>query len=267
MTIPLALTRLRAPERAHGLLVIGPSLGTAVTPLWAACASRLPIDLAVVGWDLPGHGASLPFDEPFTVHDLARSVMEATTDVRAEAAGPVLYAGVSLGGAVGIALALEHGEAFDGVVSIASGAKIGEAQGWHERAELVRRAGTPVMVDGSAKRWFAPGSVERDPATAVALLDSLQHADRFSYARCCEALACFDVRAELARVEIPVLALAGEHDQAAPVELSEAVAKGTRGEVHVIAGTAHLPPAERPAETAREITEFLRGRAVEGRAS
>jgi 3-oxoadipate enol-lactonase len=267
MTIRLALTQLRAPERPKGLLVIGPSLGTAVTPLWSSCARLLPRDLAVVGWDLPGHGASLPYDEPFTVHDLAQAVIEGTSGLRSDVAGPIVYAGVSLGGAVGLALAIDHGEELDGVAVIASGAKIGEPDGWRERAELVRRAGSPVMVDGSAKRWFAPGSIERDPATATALLASLQDADRFSYARCCEALAAFDVRADLGLVRIPVLTLAGEHDHAAPLSLSELIASRTGGTLHVITDAAHLPPAEQPVATAHAITRFLSGAVAEAMAS
>jgi 3-oxoadipate enol-lactonase len=267
MTMSITLTQLRRPEHPVGLLVAGPSLGTAVTPLWAACVAELPDDLAVVGWDLPGHGASPAYDHPFTVQDLARAVVDATAGLRAEAAGPVVHAGVSLGGAVGLAIAVDHADAFDGVVSVASGAKIGEPSGWHERADLVRRAGTPVMVEGSARRWFAPGSVERDPATATALLGSLQDADRASYARCCEALAEFDVRADLTRAGVPILALAGEHDEVAPPELSELVASATGGAFRLVRGAAHLPPAEQPATTAREITDFVRGRIADRRTS
>ncbi|HET6665801.1 MAG TPA: alpha/beta fold hydrolase [Intrasporangium sp.] len=263
MTIALTLTNLRAPEHPGGVLVVGPSLGTAVSPLWAPCVQHLPIDLAVVGWDLPGHGGSPPHDEPFTVEDLAQAVVEATEQVRADAAGMVLYAGVSLGGAVGLVLAIDHAKGFDGVVVIATGAKVGEADAWHERAELVRRAGTPVMVEASAKRWFGPGAIERDPAMAAGLLDSLQEADRFSYARCCEALATFDARDALGAVEIPVLALAGEHDPVAPIEMAATVADGTGGTARAIAGAAHLPPAEQPVATAHEITEFLIGPVAE----
>ncbi len=257
--LTLALTELRVPEHPGGVLVVGPSLGTAVTPLWQACVQHLPIDLAVVGWDLPGHGESGPHDESFTVEDLAQAVVDATEDVREDATGMVLYAGVSLGGAVGIALAIEHAHGFDGVVSIASGARIGEAEAWHERAELVRRAGTSAVVEGSIERWFAPGSMEREPALTTALLDSLRAADAPSYARCCEALAAFDARSELGRVDIPVLALAGEHDAVAPLALAEAVAEGTGGEAHAIAGAGHLPPAEQPVATAHEIMAFLTG--------
>ncbi|MGO4596367.1 alpha/beta fold hydrolase [Terrabacter sp. 2RAF25] len=259
MTIPITLTHLRRPEQPTGLLVVGPSLGTAVVPLWAACVDELPRDLAVVGWDLPGHGASARHDHPFTVQDLARAVVEATDGVRADSVAPVLYAGVSLGGAVALALAIDHVGSFEGVVSIASGAKIGEAAGWLERADLVRRAGTPVMVEGSAKRWFAPGFIDREPAHAAQLLSSLQDADSASYARCCEALAAFDVRDDLGGVEIPVLALAGELDEVAPPEMSELVAQRSGGASGVLAGAAHLPPAEQPEATARALADFIAG--------
>ncbi|MFM6851440.1 MAG: alpha/beta fold hydrolase [Terrabacter sp.] len=266
MTISIALTQLRRPERPRGLLVVGPSLGTAVAPLWAACVAELPDDLAVVGWDLPGHGAGAPHDEPFTVQDLASAVVEATEGIRADADVPVAYAGVSLGGAVALALAIDHADAFDGVVSIASGAKIGEADGWHERADLVRRAGTPVMVEGSAKRWFAAGFIDREPAHATRLLTSLQHADAASYARCCEALAAFDVRDDLDGVTVPVLALAGELDEVAPPPMSELVADRSGGSWAVLTGAAHLPPAEQPKATAHQLVEFLDALRTGGRA-
>lgn len=259
MTIPLTLTQFRAPEHPGALLVVGPSLGTAVSPLWAECVTHLPDDVAVIGWDLPGHGRSAPWTEPFTVQDLAGSLMEATEFQRDEAAGLVVYAGVSLGGAVGLSLAIDHAESVDGVVVLCSGAKIGEAQAWRERADLVRRAGTPVMVEGSAQRWFAPGAIERDPATATALLASLQDTDRFSYARCCEALADFDVRDELGRVEIPVLALAGEHDDVAPLPMAQEIAEGTGGQARQVDGAGHLAPAEQPVAVAHVLVDFLKG--------
>jgi 3-oxoadipate enol-lactonase len=263
MTIALTLTRLRAPEHPGALLIVGPSLGTAVTPLWSACVEQLPADVGVIGWDLPGHGRSAPHEKPFTIGDLAEAVLEATELERSEATGPIAYAGVSIGGAVGLALAIDHADDLQGVAVICSGAKIGEADAWHERADLVRQAGTPVMVEGSAQRWFAPGAIERDPAITTALLDSLQQADRFSYARCCEALADFDVRDDLDRVRIPVLALAGEHDAVATLAMAREIADGTGGRAEQVDGVAHLAPAEAPADVARTLGEFLRGPVAE----
>ncbi len=251
MTVELALTRLHGSPDATRLLVVGPSLGTSVSTLWSACASRMPAELEVVGWDLPGHGASAPATGPFTVGDLAYAVRKALTPV---AAGrPSAYAGVSLGGCVAFALATDPGP-FDTLVAIASSPRIGEPGAWSERAGLVRRAGTPVMVSGSAQRWFAPGFTVRDPSTASALLLGLSEADSASYAWACEALGGFDARADVAGALVPLHVVTGEHD---PVVPPDSVADLLVASRRVLMGCAHLPPAEVPDATADLLTDIL----------
>jgi len=254
----LTFTRLAGEAGRGQLLVVGPSLGTSVEALWGAAARLLGETLEVVGWDLPGHGRSAPAVESFTVGELATSVRRATPAFLGERRRLVSYAGVSLGGAVALCLALEPGP-FARVACIASAARIGQAAGWLERAALVRRAGTPVMVAGSAERWFAPGFVEQDPATANRLLLSLSDADDESYALACEALAMFDLRPLLGQVAVPLLVVAGEQDAVVPPDLAEATAAAAPGSrFEVMAGCAHLPPAEDPVATAAVVLEITK---------
>ena len=174
------------------VLIAGPSLGTSAAALWSAAATALE-QFTVIAWDLPGHGLSPAATEPFSVADLSDSVAALVAGARAGGdiadRQSVYYAGVSLGGAVGLQLGLDHAASFEGVAVLCSGAKIGDADGWAGRAETVRNQGTPAVLTGSAERWFAPGFIDREPAVSAALLHSLQDADRFSYAFCCEALA------------------------------------------------------------------------------
>ncbi|WGY00226.1 alpha/beta hydrolase [Nocardioides sp. QY071] len=229
---------------AERVLVVGPSLGTGVADLWSRCAALLPATWQVVGWDLPGHGAGAPATTVFTVEELAAAVRDRAAGI---AAGrPVSYAGVSFGGAVGFAIAVEPGP-FDAVVTLAAAPRIGTPEGWHDRAAYVRKAGTAAMVEGSAARWFAPGFLERDPATGSALLLALQSVDDESYALACEALAAFDVRDRVSFAPVPLLSAGGEHDV---VVTPDQVAV-------VIPGVAHQPTAEDPAATAALIREFL----------
>jgi pimeloyl-ACP methyl ester carboxylesterase len=250
--VELAATRLAGSAGAGDLLVAGPSLGTAVEVLWARCAPSLAPRFEVVGWDLPGHGRSRPASGAFAIADLASAVRDlalAAADGRA-----VWYAGVSLSGAVGLELALDPGP-FEAVAVITSAPRIGDARAWRERADLVRRAGTPAMVPASAVRWFAPGFPDREPAVAGALLASLSGSDRFSYSFACEALAEFDLRARVAEVKVPLLVAAGEHDQVVgPDEVRGAVPGATFA---VLPGCGHLPPAEDPAAVAALLTTFF----------
>ncbi|QGN57440.1 alpha/beta fold hydrolase [Nostocoides sp. HKS02] len=253
----LAITRLAGSPTCAEVLVVGPSLGTSVEALWGAAASLLSERFEVFGWDLPGHGRSRPATAPFSVAELAAEVRRIGATVASGGSRPVSYAGVSLAGAVGLELAIDPGP-FAAVGCFASAAKISEPDAWRDRAALVRRAGTPVMVAGSAQRWFAAGFVDRDPATANRLLLSLSDADAESYSLACEALADFDLRARLDQVAVPLVVAPGEHDPVVTVELATATAAAAPGaRLHVMAGCAHLPPAEDPSGTAYLLLHHL----------
>lgn len=246
----LTFTRLGGSADSTRLVLVGPSLGTSVEALWGRAAGLL--DAEVVGWDLPGHGRSAPATAPFSVADLADEVRSKAADL---AAGrPASYAGVSLGGAVALQLALEPG-VLDHLVCIASAAKVGEPTMWADRATLVRRAGTPVMVGPSAERWFARGFVEREPSVANRLLLSLSDTDQESYALACEALARFDLRDRLDQVSARLVVAPGEDDVVVPRELAEETAAAAGAEIVVIPACGHLPPAENPVAVARLLSD------------
>ena len=257
MTVP-ELTLVRFPDRPDPsprapLVVLGPSLGTSVASLWSGVARRLEGDFRVLGWDLPGHGASAPTGEPFTMAELAQGVLAALDRRRAdvEIERSFFYAGSSIGGCVGQQLLLDAPDRVRAAVLLGTAARVGEPAGWAERARLVAAAGTPTQVVGSAQRWFAPGFLEREPVTGARLLHDLQEADRFSYARACEALGAFDLRERLGGVRAPVLTVAGAHDAATPPEAVGAVAGAVGGRAVVLDGAAHLIPAEAPQDVAR----------------
>jgi 3-oxoadipate enol-lactonase len=249
----LAATRLAGTAADQVLLVVGPSLGTAVGTLWGPCAAGLA-GFEVVGWDLPGHGLSHPATEGFTVQDLAASV-RALADAAA-AGRSAYYAGVSLGGAVAFELGLAPGP-FRAVAAVAAASSFGEASSWTQRAELVRKDGTQVMVAGSAQRWFAPGFAERDGGTAGRLLQTLADTDAESYSLACEALAAFDRRPDLDRITVPFLLGPGEQDGVVPPARAQQDADAITGSrLQVFAGCGHLPPAEAPGAVARTLTEL-----------
>jgi 3-oxoadipate enol-lactonase len=245
--IPSVSTLVLQRSASAPLLVLGPSLGTS-SAVWAAAAERLATDFTVVCWDLPGHGASLPATGPFGLPEIADAVA-ASVD-----ADEYFYAGVSLGGAVGLHLALRD-HRMRGTAAICSGAIIGSPEGWYDRAALVRASGTIVLVESSRERWFAPGALT---ASGQRLLDELPSVDDESYALCCEALASHDLRSELPRITVPVLAAWGEHDLVTPAIRSEEIAAGVRDGVTCrIAKAGHLAPSERPDDVASMLKAYF----------
>jgi 3-oxoadipate enol-lactonase len=263
--VPAVKAVLLSPQRPLGvrpLLVVGCSLGTS-SILWERVGALLGTSVDVVAWDLPGHGVSPASEAPFTVAGLAQAVI---TLVDSIAPGVQFhYAGVSLGGAVGLQLGLDHGDRLLSLSVQCSGPKLGTPDAWAERAQTVRTQGTPVMIQGSARRWFAEGSMDRDPVLASRLLHALRDADRFSYAHCCDALAGFDVRSEIGRINVPFLAVAGAEDTVAPPQLAQDMvaainatpdAPSPNGAFSVtLPHVSHLAPAEAP----ENVADLLRG--------
>jgi len=246
----IALTAPVGPEGAP-LVVLGPSLGTS-TILWDDVVPLLTDDYRVAAWDLPGHGAGPVARDAFTVADLADAVARAVPD------DTFFYAGVSLGGATGLQLALRHGSRLRGAAIVASGAQLGDPESWNGRAAQARTQGTSSLIVASAQRWFAPESIARRPEITGRLLHALQDADDDSYARCCEALAAYDIRGSLGEIDVPVLAAWGAFDAVAPeakaVEITEGVRDGRSARIE---DAGHLPPAEQAEAVAALLRSFI----------
>jgi 3-oxoadipate enol-lactonase/4-carboxymuconolactone decarboxylase len=267
VTVP-TITAVRltgAANRAElPLLVLGPSLGTSAATLWTDCASRLTDVFDVVAWDLPGHGYNTTVgEESFTMDELARGVLTVVDEIleqRDQFGGAFAYAGDSVGGAVGLELLLDHPERVTSAVLLCTGAQIGQPAMWAGRVAQVSMSGTPVMVAGSAERWFAPGFLERSPDAGSALLHALQDADDHGYNQVCEALVEYDVRDRLPSITAPVLAVAGSEDAVTPTEKLREIADQVQdGRLVELDGVAHLAPVEAPAEVARLIRQHVLG--------
>ncbi|MEO6827076.1 MAG: alpha/beta fold hydrolase [Microbacteriaceae bacterium] len=259
MSVP-AITAVRSGRTTGGapLLVLGPSLGTAA-PLWSEASDLLGEDFALLSWDLPGHGRSRAATEPFSVADLADAVLQLVDDQGApHGSTRFYYAGVSLGGAVGLELALRHPERLKAFSTICALARFGEPSGWFQRGELVRAQSTAALIVPSAGRWFGPDFIATNHRVSSALLHALSGADDESYALCCDALGGYDVRARLGSIDTPLLALAGEYDQVAPPDAVAAMAARTlAGRSVTVENAGHLAPAEQPARVAGLLSEFF----------
>ncbi|HEY6573499.1 MAG TPA: 4-carboxymuconolactone decarboxylase [Mycobacterium sp.] len=254
MTIPrLTAVDFGGPE-IGSLLLLGPSLGTSAATLWSAVAQKLTPHVRVVGWDLPGHGRGASA-EPFTIAELAAAGLVLADELNAET---FHSAGDSVGGCVGLQLALDAPRRVKTATLLCTGAVIGTPDGWHERAATVRGQGMGTMLAGSAQRWFGPGFIERQPGISAALLDTLSHTDPESYAQTCEALAGFDVTDRLHEIVLPVLTVAGSDDGPTPPDSLQRIASGVKdGDLVVLDGVAHLAPAEAPDRVAGLIAEHV----------
>jgi 3-oxoadipate enol-lactonase len=169
--------------------------------------------------------------------------------------GRFSFVGLSLGGAVGMRVAVLAPDRVEKLVLASSSPRFGEPEQWLERAATVRAEGLEAIVDAVLQRWFTPayGDVTRWRSMFLSV-------DREGYARCCEALAGWDGRNDLRRIEAPTLILAGERDPTSPPDHARAIAAVLAGaHVEVIEGAAHAANVERADEFNRLLERHLRG--------
>ncbi|MEV8427471.1 bifunctional 3-oxoadipate enol-lactonase/4-carboxymuconolactone decarboxylase PcaDC [Streptomyces chartreusis] len=248
--------RAEGPPSAPPLL-LGPSLGTS-SALWDKVAPELSITHRVVRWELPGHGGSAAdlIRAGATVDDLAGLVLAIADSLGIER---FAHAGVSLGGAVGLHLAVHHPERVDSLAVICSSAHFNGAKPWEERAALVRREGLAGLAESANARWFTPGF------TVPELVRDHRDADPGAYAACCDALAAFDLRDRLAEISSPTLLIAGREDPATPPVHLREIADAVPGAALVeIPGASHLAPAQCPEAVLTALRAHFDGGARRG---
>ncbi|GAA1787088.1 3-oxoadipate enol-lactonase [Planosporangium flavigriseum] len=252
--------RLDGPEGAPPL-ILGPSLGTSLA-VWEPSVPELARTHRVLRFDLPGHGGSpvtvLPAGTT-TVADLARLVLDLADHHGWQR---FAYAGISLGGAIGAYLALHHPDRVESLAMICSSARFGEPQGWADRAQLVRTQGTKAVADATPARWFTASFAGSDRAKA--LIGDLVAANDAGYAACCDALSAYDLRADLPRIAVPTLVVAGRDDPATPPAHARELADGIPGaSLLEVAGAAHLANVEKPEVVTAALAQHF-GPAVSG---
>ncbi|WP_405592867.1 3-oxoadipate enol-lactonase [Streptomyces sp. NBC_01092] len=238
-------------------LLLGPSLGTSYA-LWDKVAPELSITHRVVRWNLPGHGGSAAdlIGAGATVGDLAGLVLALADSLGIER---FAYAGVSLGGAVGLHLAVHHPQRVGSLAVICSSAHFNGSKPWEERAALVRREGLAGLAESANSRWFTPGF------TVPELVRDHRDADPGSYAACCDALAAFDLRDRLAEISSPTLLIAGREDPATPPVHLREIADAVPGAALVeIPGASHLAPAQCPQAVLTALRAHFDGGARRG---
>ncbi|MFG2309970.1 4-carboxymuconolactone decarboxylase [Streptomyces sp. NPDC048566] len=240
--------RFDGPEDAP-VLILGPSLGT-TWHMWDRQVPELAKTFRVFRFDLPGHGGAVAHPAG-SVAELAGRLLATLDQLGIHRFG---YAGCALGGALGIELALRRPERVASLALIASSPRYGTADEFRQRGVIVRSNGLDPIARTSPERWFTTGFAATQPAITEWAVQMVRTTDPGCYIAACEALAAFDVRAELRHIGVPTLVLVGSDDQiTGPAEARTLVAGTPDARLAVVPGASHLVPVEQPAA----VTDLL----------
>jgi 3-oxoadipate enol-lactonase len=230
------------------VVVLGGSLGSTLE-MWEPQLPALTPRFRVLRYDHPGHGGS-PLLEVRDVSAISRALIGLLDALELER---VSYCGLSLGGAVGMRLALDVPDRIDSLVLCSTSARFSTPEFWQERADTVRRDGIQAIAEVVLERWFTPafGDVRRYREMLLSIPVE-------GYARCCEAVRDWDVRGVLAGVTAPTLAIAGADDPSTPPDdLGAIVAEIPGATLLVLDAARHLTNVERAEEFNRAVAVHL----------
>jgi 3-oxoadipate enol-lactonase / 4-carboxymuconolactone decarboxylase len=242
---------LEGPEHAP-VLMFASSLGT-THAMWDAQAEAFRDEYRVLRYDHRGHGGSPAPPGPYTVDELAGDVLQLLDQLGIQR---VSFVGLSLGGAVGMTLALRVPERIERLALCCTSRRFGEPETWAERAATVRAEGVEAVADATLERWLTPEAPEATRERLRAMLVSIPAE---GYASCAEAIGGHDLRGRLGAIRTPTLAVAGAGDPASPPDELAAIAEEIPGaRLHVIERARHLAVVERPDEFNRLLRAFVR---------
>jgi 3-oxoadipate enol-lactonase len=236
-------------------VVFGGSLGTTLA-MWDPQVRALADRWSVVAFDHRGHGASPAPDGPYTIDQLGGDVLALLDTLELPR---VSYCGLSMGGMVGMWLAINAPERIDRLVLICTSAYLPPAAGWHDRAATVRAAGsTEVVADAVLGRWFTPAYAREHSGVVAHYRRMVAACPAEGYASCCEAIGELDLRPGLPGVSAPTLVIAGEQDPATPPEHARTIAAAVpSSRLEVLDPAAHLSSVERAPAVSALIADHL----------
>jgi pimeloyl-ACP methyl ester carboxylesterase len=253
-------------------LVLVHGLGSNLS-LWRDHIEPLSAEHRVLALDLPGFGVSSKHDVSGRMTDFADSVRGF---VNALDLAPITYVGVSMGGQIGLALALASPEVVERLVLV-SPAGIETFTG--EQAEVLRQTMTPQAIasaDSSAIQQNTAAnfaSWSDDYGWLIEQRQALAERDDFmAYARANAAsvagMVDEPVYARLGDVEQPTLVLYGTGDKLIPNPYlnpqwdTEAIAQRAEealpnADVHLVDNAGHLLMIEQPEVFRERLQAFL----------
>jgi 3-oxoadipate enol-lactonase len=251
------LNHRRSGAAGAPVLLLGPSLGTTLE-MWTPALATLARGHDVVRFDHRGQGGSPEPPGPYAIADLGNDVLALLDRLELER---VSYAGVSLGGMVGLWLAANAPRRIERLVCICSSAHLPPAEAWAARAASVRAAASvAVVADAVIARWFTPAYATAHADAVAPIREMLERSPPEGYAACCEAIGALDLRSELSLIAAPTLVIAAEQDAATPPEHSRLIAGAVAGaSLHVLECGAHLAAIECAGEVAALIESHLEG--------
>ncbi len=228
--------------------------------IWQSQVTGLSDIAQIITVDLRGHGASYPFEPPYTMDMLAEDCQQLL-----DASGikpPLVVCGLSMGGYVTMALYRAYPQLFAGMIltSTRAGADSPEGKANREVAvKNVREHGVAFIADGMLPKTVSPLTLASRPQLVSAIRDIMLETSVNGVIGALQGMRDRpDSTSLLAATSCPVLIVHGADDQIIPLKEAQAMqSQIPSSNLIAIPQAGHLVNMEQPEKFNQAVREFL----------
>jgi 3-oxoadipate enol-lactonase len=235
-------------------LVLSHSLACSVR-MWDPQVAAFKDRFRILNYDMRGHGATSAPQGAYSLDMLADDVLGLMKHLKIEKA---IWCGLSIGGMIGQTLALKSPGSFTKMVlADTTHTQPPEAlKQWEDRIGIAKSKGMAGLVDGTMERWFTAPYRQKNSSDYQKIRKLVETTPVAGFLGCAEAIKKLNTTARLKEIRLPVLAITGEQDGAAPG--TKFIGENVPGAKYVgIPNAAHIANVEQAEAFNRALREFL----------
>jgi 3-oxoadipate enol-lactonase len=235
------------------MLVFSNSLGADFS-MWDPQMAELQERFRILRYDTRGHGQSSVTLGDHTIEQLGRDVLGLLDSLRLDR---VHFCGLSMGGMIGMWLAIHAPNRLHRLVLSSTAARIGTQEMWNARIATVHKDGMKTVAAAVVERWFTPEFRASSPEKIARAQQMLEKTPPEGYAACCAAIRDMDQRETVAQIKVPTLVIYGGSDPVTPASEAQFLTDRIRGAVKVELPAAHLSNVEQADAFTKAVSYFL----------
>jgi 3-oxoadipate enol-lactonase len=213
--------------------------------------------LRLISIDLPGHGQSPHLAHADNLEAMAQEVLAVIDFLGLDR---VAVVGLSLGGMLAQALALQHGPRISALVIAHATARTDPTvrEIWNQRIAQFEAGSRDDLCASTLQRWFPRDFAEQSPLTMAWVADMIRSTSAAGYVSAIRAIQGLDHWDRLPHITAPALVVAGQADAAVPITLArQLVERLPQGRLCELEGTGHLGNLQSPTRFTEVVGGFL----------
>jgi 3-oxoadipate enol-lactonase len=247
--------RLEGPEEAP-VLTLAHAQGFTLDS-WAAQIAHFSDRYRVLAPDLRGHGGTDMAGEAYQIEDIARDVVALLDALGIDRTH---YAGASLGGMAGFALALDHADRLRSVSFVTTQGILPQTSidGQRAATAVMRKDGAEARADAVLERYLRKGYRDDAPDSYAELRRQFTTNPVEGYAEAGDAIFAMNFDDRVGSIDLPVRVIAGSDDIATTPDRMTLYRDNIPGAgMDIVPNAGHMPYVEEADAFNKVLAGFL----------